>query len=69
MTDLKPCPFCGSKVDFQYDGSFELSGIRCSRCHSMTKFYRIPKQKPSETYGEIMDKWAAEWNRRVGDDG
>lgn len=67
MFELKPCPFCGGKVDYQYDGAFEISGIRCSQCHSMTKFYRIPKPKKSETYGESMDKWAECWNRRGGE--
>lgn len=64
MVKLKPCPFCGGKVDYQYDGNFELSGIHCLQCHSMTKFYRIPKPKPSETYGETLDRWAEHWNRR-----
>ena len=64
---LKPCPFCGGKADYQYDAEFELSGIRCPQCHSMTKFYRIPKQKPKETYGEVMARWAECWNRRAGE--
>lgn len=64
MTELKPCPFCGGKVDYQYDGNFELSGIHCPRCHSRTTFYRFLTPKKSETYGETMDKWADCWNRR-----
>ena len=65
--ELKPCPFCGGKVSYQYDGAFEISGIRCSQCKSLTKFYRIPVPKKTDTFGKTMDLWAREWNRRPGD--
>ena len=62
--ELMPCPFCGGKVSYQYDGNFEINGIRCPKCKSMTRFYGMPVPKRSDTYGKTMAAWAKEWNRR-----
>ena len=65
MPELKPCPFCGRKVDFLYDYRSEPSGIYCSRCMMKTEF-NIGVKNKRETYGETMQKWAAKWNARAG---
>ena len=64
MTELKPCPFCGSKVKISYDIRSEANGIWCPTCHSMTKFIRIKLKSDKETFGEFESKWEAAWNRR-----
>lgn len=66
MTELKPCPFCGSKVRFNYDGNFEPNGIWCSKCHMLAKFSRI-HVKRGETFEFAMNEMAEAWNQRVGD--
>lgn len=64
MTELKPCPFCGGKVDFNYNGSFEPDGIRCLKCRVILRFMRVRMQK-NETFGECQSRMAEVWNRRV----
>lgn len=64
MTELKPCPFCGYKVQYNYNADFEPAGIVCMNCHTMTKFMRI-EVKPSEKFEIAMDKMADTWNRRT----
>ncbi len=63
MTELKPCPFCGKKVRFNYNMGFEMDGIWCSTCHMMVKYPRI-HMKPKETFGEYEARMAEVWNRR-----
>lgn len=52
MTDLKPCPFCGSNeiMDMRYSGD---ARVQCSGCNAST-----------DTYGDHAESHKA-WNRRA----
>lgn len=62
---LKPCPFCGGKVDFNYNMNLEPDGIRCMKCRYVLKYMRIRVEKSTEPYRIVMNKMATEWNRRA----
>lgn len=64
MAELKPCPFCGGKVSIMFNGELLPSGIACHRCKMLTTFYRI-KMGKHETIGEVENRMAGVWNRRV----
>lgn len=66
MPELRPCPFCGHKVDFVHDFRGEITGIYCSRCMMKAQF-NIGVKSKRETFGETMEKWAVKWNARAGD--
>ena len=60
MTELKPCPFCGSKAWLDRSGSPEHGAdaiIGCTKC----KFYMIPY-----SYG-YEDELVETWNRRANE--
>lgn len=61
---LKPCPFCGSVVCFNYNGELEPDGIRCEKCKMLVRYHRI-KVKPGERFSVCMEKLAEAWNRRT----
>lgn len=60
---LKPCPFCGSEVQINFNIDFEPDGIRCDECHMIVRYPRI-KPKAREPFGACMDAMAERWNRR-----
>lgn len=64
MTDLKPCPFCGEKVSYNFNADFEPDGIVCANCHIIVRFMRI-KVKNNEKFEIAMDRMAWIWNERV----
>ena len=64
MTELKPCPFCGGKVNISYDIELEPNGIWCPTCHSFMKYPNIKAKSKKETFGETIAKFEAAWNRR-----
>ncbi len=66
--ELKPCPFCGGKADFNYNAELDPDGIRCMKCRVVLRFMRI-RHMPKATFGETMVKMAEVWNRRAGKDG
>lgn len=61
---LKPCPFCGSVVHFNYNGELEPDGIRCEKCKMLVRYYRI-KVNPGEKFSVCMEKLTEAWNRRT----
>jgi len=65
VIELKPCPFCGGKVDFMYDAEFLPSGIHCIKCHMLAGFYRVKPPKPHEPYERVLNEFAEAWNRRA----
>lgn len=65
MSDLKPCPFCGGKVDFNFNMEFEPDGIRCIRCKYILRYMKIRITKSTEPFSVVMDKMANEWNTRA----
>lgn len=68
MTELKPCPFCGSSAEYyETDEAFPLCFIKCLGekvpCYCQTIVVSKSKNfDPKEKLIEI-------WNRRVGEDG
>lgn len=66
LKEMKPCPFCGTKkISFVWDAVGEVSGIRCQVCHYVIRWPRIKPKNKSETFGETMNKWTDEWNKRA----
>lgn len=53
--NLKPCPFCGGRVEIVIGLLKGLTMIECKRCRSLTSFQN----------NETADKAAEMWNRRV----
>ena len=61
--ELKPCPFCGGKVNYTHNMELIPDGIACMHCWTVTRFIRI-RPKKRETFGETMKKMSEIWNRR-----
>lgn len=66
MTDLKPCPFCGGEVRYNYNLDLEPDGITCMKCSYILRFTRI-SHRGKDTFGATMQRLAEAWNRRQGD--
>ena len=54
MVELKPCPFCGGKADFEFKG-FIVGRVQCTEC--------LVSQCLLKPIGEA----AKAWNRRAED--
>ena len=65
MTDeLKPCPFCGGKAEFEIDEGWF---VFCEKCGSMTVLFDTkPEAKETWNARPIEDKQASE-NKRLYD--
>ena len=71
MTELKPCPFCGSKAgykeekDHQHHYFTELA-IGCTNSHCFCKHRTSLRVAPSEYLIKIQkNKMIEGWNKRV----
>ena len=64
MIELKPCPFCGGKAQYNFDMQLEPIGVFCPACHVVVRFARI-KPMGKRTAGSVMDEIAEAWNRRT----
>lgn len=64
MTELKPCPFCGSKGEFkgmEYSWNWIVVVIECASCRASTR-------RCTASDWETAERKAVEiWNRRVGE--
>ena len=63
MSELKPCPFCGGKVQYNIDLWLEPIGVFCPACHAVIRFTRI--RMGNRTAGAAMDEIKDAWNRRT----
>ena len=61
---LKPCPFCGSEVNYNYDLDMMPIGVVCFNCKTVVRYTGMRKPRPNEKMGEIMERIAERWNRR-----
>ena len=62
---LKPCPFCGNPVWFNYNMDLEPDGVKCQACGYLLRYFGI-RVKAGEKYEIAMKKIAEAWNRRLG---
>lgn len=76
MSEMKPCPFCGStklKIDskrtFGYGGKYHCSvTVRCSKCHARSPVVGIEMPVGRYDEREICEEKVIEaWNRRVSE--
>ena len=63
--ELKPCPFCGGKVQICYGIDCTVSGIRCDNCCVIVQWPRIKTGKSNKTFGELAKPHIEAWNRRA----
>lgn len=64
MLNLKPCPFCGSEVTFNYNGELVPYGIKCTKCGYLLTYMKAKKRR---TFEDIVKQTAERWNRRKAD--
>ena len=67
MNELKPCPFCGNKVDYNHDLNMEPHGVWCKHCKMIVRFTRVKAIQRGETFGDVERRIAERWNRREGE--
>ena len=65
---LKPCPFCGSEVNYNYNLDMIPIGVICFNCKTVVRYTNMGKIKPKAKMGEIIEKIAKRWNKRAGED-
>ena len=61
---LKPCPFCGGKVNFNHNAELIPDGVVCQRCKMIVRYMRI-KTRAKEQFSVPMEQIAEAWNRRA----
>lgn len=63
--ELKPCPFCGEKVQICYGTDYTVSGIRCGNCGVIAQWPWIKIGRSNKTFGELTKPCIEAWNRRA----
>ena len=58
MTDLRPCPFCGGNVSYNFNADFEPDGIVCANCHIIVRFMRIKVSDVESVLSKLAKKEA-----------
>ena len=64
---LKPCPFCGDKVQFAFSIESWPTGVWCMTCHMKAEWSRIKETRNSKAW-DIMNQMAENWNKRAEDE-
>lgn len=64
LTRLKPCPFCGGPVRYNYNLDLDPDGIACHNCHIVVRFPRVHVRE-HDKYGAALVAMAEAWNRRA----
>ena len=64
--ELKPCPHCGGKVDYNFDLKLMPDGVKCRRCKMIVHYYGI-KYKSTDRFEVPMSQIAELWNRRANE--
>lgn len=63
--ELKPCPFCGGRVDYWHDIELNPVGVQC---HTCKMFVRMSGMKQGKVFGDTMARIAERWNRRINNE-
>lgn len=63
--ELKPCPFCGGKVDMKINETTLNCSVICERCNVTMKHNFKGNKKLKEVLHGLM---AEEWNRRENEE-
>lgn len=63
MSNLKPCPFCGSENVELRDGIMFNGAVHCNNCTADVIFYAVNLvvEETKKTWQEVMTE---NWNRR-----
>lgn len=73
-SELKPCPFCGSKpvnsVMTSFSGSIYIATVKCEKCGITKKPAYSPGKinKPKNAEATALKLVGKEWNRRAGEE-
>ena len=59
---LKPCPFCGGKVEYWTDLELNPMGVLCSHCKISFQMLSLRRGK---VFGDAMEQISERWNRRT----
>ena len=60
MNELKPCPFCGKRVQLNGNITNEKAPFYFFACHGCGAAVNFPR-------GETAERLLEQWNRRVGE--
>ena len=78
MSELKPCPFCGStslKIESKHNGTHYWTGtrsatVRCNKCHARGGTASCKVEIGKYSADEVTKSQAIDaWNRRAGEIG
>ena len=65
MHKLKPCPFCGAKVQWCSDGWKELAPHSCDHIHCRNCNMHFELEEDADTIEELRNLMLKKWNTRT----